>query len=94
MNLRFRPTGIVNVTTVTGQCATGGYLEPVQVRRPQPSALAVEVAYLAVLTRAPTPAEAAHFEAKLAGTSGEPRRAALADLYWVLLNTTEFAWSH
>ncbi|EDM77411.1 hypothetical protein PPSIR1_37889 [Plesiocystis pacifica SIR-1] len=57
-------------------------------------ARAVEVAYLAVLTRRPSAAEAAHFEAKLAGLAGEPRRQALADLYWVLLNTTEFAWNH
>ena len=32
---------------------------------------AVEVAYLAVLTRRPTPEESAHFEARLEGTSGK-----------------------
>ena len=33
---------------------------------------AVEAAYLAILTRRPTPAEAAHFEERLAGTREHP----------------------
>lgn len=55
---------------------------------------AVETAYLAVLTRRPTPEEAAHFEGKLAGTSGPARKERMADLYWTLLNSTEFSWNH
>jgi hypothetical protein len=55
---------------------------------------AVEVAYLAVLTRRPTSEESAHFRARLRGTTGEVRKRRLTDLYWVLLNTTEFSWNH
>ena len=55
---------------------------------------AVEAAFLATLTRRPTPPEAAHFHARLAGTTGETRKQAVTDLFWVLLNTTEFAYNH
>ena len=69
---------------------------------------AVEVAYLAVLSRRPTPEEAAHFESFLADPNATPRpnrpkdkiagnltRAErLEDLYWSLLNSTEFSWNH
>ncbi len=55
-------------------------------------AAAVDTAYLAVLTRRPTPAERDYFVAKLTGTSGEERRRQLADLYWVLFNSTELSW--
>ena len=55
---------------------------------------AVEVAYLAVLTRRPTPEESAHFAARLEGISGKDRKTRLADLYWTLLNATEFSWNH
>lgn len=52
-------------------------------------ASAVEAAYLAVLSRRPTPVEAEHFTAKLTGTRGDARRGQLANLYWVLFNSTE-----
>jgi hypothetical protein len=55
---------------------------------------AVECAYLAVLTRRPTPEEAAHFIAALAEVKGKERNHRLEDLYWVLLNSTEFSWNH
>ena len=55
---------------------------------------AVEVAYLAILTRRPTPEESAHFASRLKGTSGKERKARLTDLYWTLLNATEFSWNH
>jgi hypothetical protein len=55
---------------------------------------AVETAYLAVLTRRPTPEEAAHFAQRLAGTRGPERGQRLEDLYWTLVNSTEFAWNH
>ncbi len=57
-------------------------------------AKAVEAAFLAVLTRRPTSEESAHFAARLRGSSGKERKARLADLYWSLLNTTEFSWNH
>lgn len=55
---------------------------------------AVEVAYLTVLTRRPSPEELAHFESRLAGTKGQERKDRLTDLFWTLLNTTEFSWNH
>ncbi|AMV37939.1 DUF1549 domain-containing protein [Planctomyces sp. SH-PL62] len=55
---------------------------------------AVELAYLAVLTRRPTPEEAAHFAPRLQGTSGDARSALIVDLFWTLLNSAEFSWNH
>jgi len=55
---------------------------------------AIETAYLAVLTRKPTAEELAHFEGRLAGTKGKERSARMEDLYWTLLNSTEFSWNH
>ena len=54
---------------------------------------AVEVAYLAVLSRRPTPGETAHFEAALKDQSMR-RGQHLEDLYWALINSTEFSWNH
>lgn len=55
---------------------------------------AVEAAYLAVLTRRPTPEEADHFAAAIAGKKGDARAGRLSDLYWTLLNASEFSWNH
>lgn len=55
---------------------------------------AVEVAYLTVLTRRPTLEESAHFDARLAGTRGDERSQRMTDLFWALLNATEFSWNH
>lgn len=57
-------------------------------------AAAVEGAYLAVLTRRPTATEAEHFIARLRDTTGEERARRMEDLYWTLLNSTEFSWNH
>ena len=55
---------------------------------------AVEVAYLTVLTRRPTPEELAHFAEPARGHQGQERKDRLTDLFWTLLNTTEFSWNH
>ena len=55
---------------------------------------AVEIAYLTILTRRPTPEESAHFEARLRGTKSDERNRAMSDLCWTLLNSTEFSWDH
>ncbi len=55
---------------------------------------AVEAAYLATLTRRPTPEEAAHFRGRLEGTKGDERKQRMTDLIWALLNSTEFSWDH
>jgi len=53
-------------------------------------AAAVEAAFLVTLTRRPTPAEAAHFAA-----NGEASRAErFEDVWWSLINATEFSWNH
>lgn len=57
-------------------------------------AKAVEAAYLSVLTRRPSSEESAHFESRLKGTSGPERKERVTDLYWTLLNSTEFSWNH
>ncbi len=55
---------------------------------------AVRTAYLAVLTRAPSAKEAAHFERRLEGTAGTERSSRMEDFYWSLINSTEFSWNH
>ena len=54
----------------------------------------VEAAYLSVLSRRPTEAERAAFVEKLAGKKGKGRSQAISDLFWILLNSTEFLWNH
>jgi hypothetical protein len=59
----------------------------------------VEISYLATLTRRPTEAELAHFVGRLKDTDGgdgdrRTRQEALEDLYWTLINSTEFSWNH
>jgi hypothetical protein len=56
--------------------------------------IAIESAYLAVLSRRPTIEEKTHFEAKLNGLKDRERKNMLQDLYWALLNSTEFSWGH
>ena len=55
---------------------------------------AVRTAYHCVLTRDPTPKEARHFEELLGNTKGKNRNRAMADLFWTLMNSTEFSWNH
>jgi Protein of unknown function (DUF1549)/Protein of unknown function (DUF1553) len=55
---------------------------------------AIETAYLATLTRRPTPAEKDHFARRLEGTRGDERSRRLEDLFWTLINSTEFSWNH
>lgn len=55
---------------------------------------AVEVAMLCVLTRRPTSEETVYFTAHLTGTHGSKRQQRIEDLYWALLNSTEFSWNH
>ena len=54
---------------------------------------AVEVAYLAVLSRRPTPEEAAYFESVVADRNLS-KADKLGDIYWALINSTEFSWNH
>ncbi len=55
---------------------------------------AVEVTYLCTLSRRPTANESKHFIERLANTKGDDRGRRMEDLYWTLLNSTEFSWNH
>lgn len=55
---------------------------------------AIATAYWAILTRAPSPEEAAHFARRLSGKKGDERKQAVSDLCWTLVNATEFSWNH
>lgn len=56
---------------------------------------AVEMAFLTTLTRRPSAREEAALVERLreAG-SGDPRTAMMEDIYWMLMNSTEFSWGH
>ena len=54
---------------------------------------AIETAYLAVLTRRPTSGELQHFVHRLSSKKIS-RRQAMEDLFWALINSTEFSWNH
>jgi len=57
-------------------------------------ATGVTNAYYCVLTRPPTPPELAYFTQLVQGKTGRARHQAFEDLFWTLLNTTEFSWNH
>lgn len=83
-NLVHQKTSYVPLLNATTQIAL---LAPTDER-------AVEVAYLSVLTRRPTAAEAEYFVHELSGLRGRSHANRLADLCWALLNSTEFSWNH
>jgi hypothetical protein len=53
----------------------------------------VETAYLAILSRRPTAKEAEYFE-KFLRESSLSRAERVEDIYWALVNSTEFSWNH
>ncbi|MBA2117530.1 DUF1549 domain-containing protein [Bremerella alba] len=56
---------------------------------------AVETAFLCVLTRRPNPVELEHFTDKLENEEIPSNRSQdFEDIYWALMNCTEFAWNH
>jgi hypothetical protein len=55
---------------------------------------AVAAAYLAVLTRLPSAPEREHFVRRLREAPGKARGAAMEDLFWSLVNASEFSWNH
>ena len=60
--------------------------------RHAPAAKQVGELFLVTLSRPPTPAEAKRLTAHV--EAGPDRRRALADVFWALLNSTEFAVNH
>jgi hypothetical protein len=57
-------------------------------------ATAVQTAFLSTLNRPADEQEQAYFVERIAGKRGEERSSKLSDLYWVLLNSSEFQWNH
>jgi hypothetical protein len=54
----------------------------------------IEAAYLATLTRRPTDEELQHFVVRLKDREDRNLQGALEDLFWTLMNSTEFTWNH
>ncbi len=57
------------------------------------NATAVETAYLTTLSRRPTPEESSYFVERL-GAATLKRAQLMEDIFWTLLNSTEFSWNH
>ncbi len=55
---------------------------------------AVDATFLTVMNRLPSPTESDQFSEYLAGKFGNTRSQAVSDLYWALINSTEFSWNH
>lgn len=55
---------------------------------------AIEIAYLTILTRRPTPDEADYFARSLAKLGNKDRARRIEDLCWTLVNSMEFGWNH
>lgn len=54
----------------------------------------IEAAYLAALTRRPSEPELAHFVERLKDREDRNLQGAIEDLFWTLMNSTEFTWNH
>jgi len=55
----------------------------------------VETAYLVVLCRRPTKAEAGHWNERLQSAADKQARAKVVeDMYWAMFNSPEFSWNH
>jgi hypothetical protein len=55
----------------------------------------IEAAYLTVLTRRPTEEETKYFVARIQNREpGDDVQDAIEDLFWTLMNSTEFTWNH
>jgi hypothetical protein len=53
----------------------------------------VEAIFLTVMNRTPSPDELRTFTQYLLDKN-DNRREAVSDIYWALLNSTEFSWNH
>ncbi|MDA7916153.1 DUF1549 and DUF1553 domain-containing protein [Verrucomicrobia bacterium] len=56
--------------------------------------VAVEKAYITILTRKPTSEESSHFTKQLREKEGKDRGNTMQDICWALINATEFSWNH
>jgi len=55
---------------------------------------AVEVVYLSTLSRRPTNEEQRYFSEQLDALEGQKRTQKAIDIYWTLINSSEFRWNH
>jgi hypothetical protein len=85
---------LMNGTLVNNRTSTGLFNAAQRISTQAPSdRAAAELAYLTILTRRPSTAEADHFLAKRRGKK-EGRGQWVSDLSWTLINATEFSWNH
>lgn len=54
----------------------------------------VETAFLSTLLRRPNARELKHYCGKFDSLTGEERRSAVEDLFWTLINCSEFSWNY
>ena len=55
---------------------------------------AIDTAYLSCLSRKPTEKEREHFLNVFSGQTKNARVRTMEDLYWALINSSEFSWNH
>ena len=55
---------------------------------------AIETAYLTTLTRQPTAEERSYFVERFKAGAKLKRAELMEDLFWTLINSTEFSWNH
>jgi hypothetical protein len=60
----------------------------------QDDATCVEACFLVCLTRRPTAEETSHFVNQLRGVRRNERFRVVEDIFWSMLNCSEFAWNH
>jgi hypothetical protein len=55
---------------------------------------AIENAFLSTLNRIPSSEEREHFLTRIRGKRGDERSREMGNIYWALLNSSEFQWNH
>ena len=85
---------ISNGKTLNGklQSMANNISRSVKAKTPEPQL--IEDLYLSALSRYPTAKEKTEIQQALAATPEAERRAALEDLYWGVLSSTEFLLNH
>jgi hypothetical protein len=55
---------------------------------------AITLIFLSVLGRYPSSTEREQLTAHICGKKGNDRSRSVGDIYWAMMNSTEFAWNH
>jgi hypothetical protein len=85
---------MMNGTLIRDRIKAEMFIATARIAAQARDASAVEAAYLTVLTRRPTAEESEHFEQILARRESTSRGQRLEDLFWALINSSEFSWNH